>query len=116
MKTVGVTDYTNLISLKCCGRTDRQTDGRSGPTTRPAFAKVTQVKRFFLLPLNLRERYKVRSAVQSFLQQAQHYDISILNSILLCFHIDFLAITRSGVHLITSSGVHLETINFGANV
>ena len=25
-------------------RTDKQTDGRSGPTTRPAFAKVTQVK------------------------------------------------------------------------
>ena len=27
------------------GRTDEhQTDGRSGPTTRPAFAKATQVK------------------------------------------------------------------------
>ena len=24
---------------------DRQTDGRSGPTTRPAFAKATQVKK-----------------------------------------------------------------------
>ena len=48
MKTFGVTDYTNLVPLKCCGRTDGQTDGqtdgRSGPTTRPAFAKATQVK------------------------------------------------------------------------
>ena len=52
MKTFGVTDYTNLVPLKCCGqtdgrtdrRTDRRTDGRSGPTTRPAFAKATQVK------------------------------------------------------------------------
>ena len=26
-------------------RTDGRPDGRSGPTTRPAFAKVTQVKR-----------------------------------------------------------------------
>ena len=47
MKTFGVTDYTNLVPLKCCGRTDgrtdRRTDGRSGPTTRPAFAKATQV-------------------------------------------------------------------------
>ena len=47
MKTVGGTDYTNLVPLKCCGRTDGQTDGRpdgrSGPTTRPAFAKATQV-------------------------------------------------------------------------
>ena len=24
MKTFGVTDYTNLAPLKCCGRTDRQ--------------------------------------------------------------------------------------------
>ena len=40
MKTFGVTDYTNLVPLKCCG----QTDGRSGPTTRPAFAKATRVK------------------------------------------------------------------------
>ena len=53
MKTFGVTDYTNLVPLKCCGRTDRRTDRRmdghtdrrSGPTTRPAFAKATQVKR-----------------------------------------------------------------------
>ena len=60
MKTFGVTDYTNLVPLKCCGRTDGQTDGRtdrrtdgqtdgrldgrSGPTTRPAFTKATQVK------------------------------------------------------------------------
>ena len=54
MKTFGVTDYTNLVPLKCCGRTggrtdgrtDGQTDGRSGPTTstRPAFAKATQLK------------------------------------------------------------------------
>ena len=27
-------------------RTDRRTDGRSGPITRPAFAKATQVKRY----------------------------------------------------------------------
>ena len=45
-----------LGTLKCFGRTDRQTDertdgqtdgrpdGRRGPTTRPAFAKATQVK------------------------------------------------------------------------
>ena len=40
MKTFGVIDYTNLVPLKCCGHTN----GRSGPTTRPAFAKATQVK------------------------------------------------------------------------
>ena len=45
MKNFGVTDYTNLVSLKCCGQTDGWRDRRSGPTTRPAFAKVTQVKR-----------------------------------------------------------------------
>ena len=61
MKTVGVTDYTNLAPQTCCGRTDERTnkqmneqtngqtdgrtDGRRGPTTRPAFAKATQVKR-----------------------------------------------------------------------
>ena len=48
MKTFGVTDYTNLAPLKCSGQTDAQMDGqmdrRSGPTTRPAFAKATQVK------------------------------------------------------------------------
>ena len=48
METFGVTDYTNLAPQKCCGRTDRRTnqqsDGRSGLTTRPAFAKATQVK------------------------------------------------------------------------
>ena len=44
VKTVGVTDYTNYAPQKCCGQTDGQTDGRSGPTTRPAFAKATQVK------------------------------------------------------------------------
>ena len=34
-----------LGSLKCEeGRTDGRTDGRNGPTTRPAFAKATQVK------------------------------------------------------------------------
>ena len=51
MQTLVVTDYTNLAPLKRCGRTDRRTDrqtdgrtgGRSGPTTRPAFAKATQV-------------------------------------------------------------------------
>ena len=26
MKTFGVTDYTNLVPLKCCGRTDIQAD------------------------------------------------------------------------------------------
>ena len=30
MITFGVTDYTNLVPLKCCRRTDRQTDGRTG--------------------------------------------------------------------------------------
>ena len=44
IKTFGVTDYTNLVPLKCCGQTGRQTEGWSGPTTKPAFAKVTQVK------------------------------------------------------------------------
>ena len=48
MKTVRVTDYTNYAPQKCCGQTDRRTDERtdgwSGPTTRPAFAKATQVK------------------------------------------------------------------------
>ena len=46
MKNFGVTDYTNLVPLKCCGQTDGRTDGRSGPTTRPAFAKATQVKKW----------------------------------------------------------------------
>ena len=65
MKTVGVTYYTNLVPLKCCGRIDGQTDGRpdgrSGPTTGPAFAKATQVINLagklsgpvLLLPLSL---------------------------------------------------------------
>ena len=55
MKTVGGTDYTNYAPQTCCGQTDGQTnrrtdgpngrtDGRSGPTTRPAFAKATQVR------------------------------------------------------------------------
>ena len=53
MKTFEVTDYTNLVSLKCWGQTDwltegqtewPQTDGQSGPTTRPAFTKATQIK------------------------------------------------------------------------
>ena len=48
LNTVGVTDYTNLVPLNCCGQTDGRTDGRpdgrSGPTHRPAFAKATQVK------------------------------------------------------------------------
>ena len=46
MKTFGITDYTNLVPLKCCGQTDGRTaGGRSGPTTRTAFAKATQVKK-----------------------------------------------------------------------
>ena len=40
MKTFGVTDYTIMAPLTCYG----QTDGWSGPTTRPAFTKATQVK------------------------------------------------------------------------
>ena len=49
MTTFGVTDYTNLAPQSVSdGRTDERTDGRttgrSGPTTRPAFAKATQVK------------------------------------------------------------------------
>ena len=44
MKTFGVTDYTNLVPQ---GVADGRTDGRSGPTTRPAFAKATQVKTCF---------------------------------------------------------------------
>ena len=32
-------------------RMDRSTDGRSGPTTRPAFAKATQVKRGFIFKM-----------------------------------------------------------------
>ena len=31
-------------------RTDGRTDGRAGPTTRPAFAKVTKVKILFTCP------------------------------------------------------------------
>ena len=39
-----------LGTLKCCGRTDRWTDGLSGPTTRTTFAKARQVtKRFTFL-------------------------------------------------------------------
>ena len=49
MKTFGVTDYTNLVPLKCCGWKDGWKDGRSGPTTRPAFAKATLVKPFNML-------------------------------------------------------------------
>ena len=41
MKTFGVTDYTNLAPESVA---DGRTDGRSGPTTRPAFDKATQVK------------------------------------------------------------------------
>ena len=51
-KAFGVTDYTNQAPLKCCGQTDERTDGWSGPTTRPAFAKATQVirlKRFMCI-------------------------------------------------------------------
>ena len=50
MKTVGVTDYTNLEPLKCCGQTDGQTDGGMDGRTewthyKTCLAKVTQVKR-----------------------------------------------------------------------
>ena len=41
-----------LGTLKCFGRTDTRTDGqtddRSGPTTRPAFAKATQVTKRYI--------------------------------------------------------------------
>ena len=51
MKTIGVIDYTNWAPQKCCGRrADGLTDGRSGPTTRPSFAKVTQVKSIQIVP------------------------------------------------------------------
>ena len=46
MKTFGVSDNTNLTPYSVAdGRTDGWTDGRSGPTTRPAFAKATQVRK-----------------------------------------------------------------------
>ena len=54
MQSFGVTDYTILAPLKCCGWTDRRKIGRmdvwSGPTTRPAFAKATQVKIWGSMP------------------------------------------------------------------
>ena len=77
MKTVGVLDYTNQTPPTLSGwkkylsstlvknekifrkfkvankgpfvSMDRQTDGQSGPTTRPAFAKATQAKSGILL-------------------------------------------------------------------
>ena len=52
MKTFEVTDYTNLVP----------TDGRSGPTTRPAFAKVTQVK-----IENLKKEGKKRISISIFI-------------------------------------------------
>ena len=33
IKTFGVTDYTNLVPLKCCGRTDGRTDRRTDGQT-----------------------------------------------------------------------------------
>ena len=42
------------------GRTDRRTAGRSGPTTRPAFAKATQVKKHENLPR--RQRVKTKAS------------------------------------------------------
>ena len=57
MKTFGVTDYTNLVHLKCCGRMD----GRSGPTTRPAFAKGTQVTNLNVLKFEtLQDIYRLQ--------------------------------------------------------
>ena len=41
IKTFEVTDYTNLAPLSVA---EGGTDGQSGPTTRRAFAKATQVK------------------------------------------------------------------------
>ena len=49
MKTVGSYRLHKLGTPKVLltdERTDRRTKGPSGPTTRPAFAKVTQVKRY----------------------------------------------------------------------
>ena len=43
MKTFGVTDYTNLAPYSVLDGRIGRTTGRSGPTTRPAFAKATQV-------------------------------------------------------------------------
>ena len=47
MKTVRVTDYTNQDPSKHLddGQMDGRTEGRSGPTTRPDFPNVTQVKK-----------------------------------------------------------------------
>ena len=42
MKTFGVTDYKKTRHPKSVA--DGWTDGGSGPITRPAFAKATQVK------------------------------------------------------------------------
>ena len=38
------THFLLMVPLNCCGKRDGRTDGRSGPTTRPAFAKAKQVK------------------------------------------------------------------------
>ena len=55
----GVTDYTNLVPLKCCGRTggrtdgrtDGQTDGRSGPTTRHFYPQADTLRVHLTLTL-----------------------------------------------------------------
>ena len=58
--TVGVTEYTNLAPQKCCGKSNGRTNGQSGPTTRPAFAKATQVKRNYLETMLL---FRIQSSI-----------------------------------------------------
>ena len=102
MKTFGVTDYTNLVPLKCCGRTDGQTDGRtdrrtdgqtdgqpdgrSGPTTRPAFAKATQVKicaMTELIALSLHKHTLLEFTKRSYLKLLGHSPLCYIMSVLL---------------------------------
>ena len=50
MKTCGITDYTNRHSKSVADRwMNGWTDGQSGPITRPAFPKATQVTKTELL-------------------------------------------------------------------